>query len=309
MPDWDPEIAVEPPLARRLIDAQLPELAGRPLEQIASGWDNAVFCVDGEWAVRFPRRAVAVPGVEREIALLPRLAPRLPLPIPVPTYIGRPDGSYPWPFFAAPYIPGVEPARVALDETARGELAAPLGAFLRALHAPELAAEIGGELPFDPMRRADMAFRVPMARQRIEEAATAGIVDLRADAAELLTAAQTLPQGAGRVVAHGDLHLRHLILTTLGRPAGVIDWGDLCLAEPSVDLVLAWGLLPPVARPAFGAAYGPIDEDAWLRSRVLSLFLGLVLALFARDTGDGPLEAASVASARRTLEGTVPGPA
>ncbi len=84
MPDWDPDVDVTPELARRLIDGQLPELAGRPLEHIASGWDNAVFLVDGAWAVRFPRRAVAVPGVRREIALLKGIAPRLPLPIPVP---------------------------------------------------------------------------------------------------------------------------------------------------------------------------------------------------------------------------------
>lgn len=307
MPDWDPDVDVTPELARRLIDGQLPELAGRPLEHIASGWDNAVFLVDGAWAVRFPRRAVAVPGVRREIALLQGIAPRLPLPIPVPAFVGRPAADYPWPFFAAPFIAGDEPARVALDDAARGALAAPLATFLRALHAPSLAAEIGERLPVDPMRRADMGFRVPMARRRLEEAAAAGIVDLRADAAELLAEAEPLPPGVPSVVAHGDLHLRHLVVTPEGRAAGVIDWGDLCLGDPSIDLVLAWGLLPAAARPAFAAAYGPIDEAAWLRSRLLSMFLAVVLAVYGRATGDAALELASVAAARRTLEGSVPG--
>jgi aminoglycoside phosphotransferase (APT) family kinase protein len=44
---------------------------------------------------------------------------------------------------------------------------------------------------------------------------------------------------AGRLVA-GD-----------GSPCGVIDWGDLCLADPSVDLQLIWSFLPRRARPAF----------------------------------------------------------
>ena len=190
-----------------------------------------------------------------------------------------------------------------------GRWPAPLATFLRALHAPSLAAEIGDRLPVDPMRRADMGVRVPMARRRLEEAAAVGIVELRADAAELLTEAESLPPGVPSVVAHGDLHLRHLVVTPDGRAAGIIDWGDLCLADPSIDLVLAWGMLPPTARPAFAAAYGPIDEVAWLRSRLLSVFLAMVLALYGRATGDTALEFASVASARRTLEGPVPGPA
>ncbi len=302
MPDWDPEIAVGPALARRLIDTQLPELAGRPLEHIAEGWDNDVYLVDGSWVVRFPRRAVAVPGVQREIALLPRLAPRLPLPIPVPTLLGRPDDGYPWPFVASPYLPGTEPAHAVLDDAARSALAIPLAGFLRALHAPALAAELRSELPVDPMRRADMACRVPMTHQRLAEAASGGVVDLRAAAHDLLVDALDLPPDVPVAVAHGDLHLRHLLIAADGSAAGVIDWGDLCLADPSIDLVLAWGLLPPAARPTFRAAYGPIDDAGWRRARVLSLFLSLVLAIYGRATDDASLEAEAVGAARRTLE-------
>ena len=45
-------------------------------------------------AFRFPRRAIAMPGVEREIRVLPGLARELPLPIPTPTFIGRPSAAY-----------------------------------------------------------------------------------------------------------------------------------------------------------------------------------------------------------------------
>jgi aminoglycoside phosphotransferase (APT) family kinase protein len=304
MPDWDPDVDVTPELARRLIDGSLPELAGRPLAPVAVGWDNAVFVVDDAWIVRIPRRAVAVPGVEREIAVLPRLAPRLPLPVPIPTYVGRGGDGYPaWPFFAAPLIPGREPAHAALDDGARAALAEPLAAFLRELHAPELAAELGEELPVDPMRRADMTVRVPMARARLAEAAAAEIVDLRAEAGEVLVSAAKLPPGRPTAVAHGDLHLRHLLVGARGGATGVIDWGDLCRADPSIDLVLAWGLLPAAARPAFRAAYGPIDEAGWLRARLLSLFLSVVLAVYGRATGNAALEGEAVAAARRTLVG------
>ena len=42
-----------------------------------------MWVVDERWAFRFPRRAIAVPGVERELSVLPRVAPLLPVPVPV----------------------------------------------------------------------------------------------------------------------------------------------------------------------------------------------------------------------------------
>ncbi len=72
---WAPEIAVDRELARHLIGSQFPELELRSLELIGEGWDNTVWLVDGEWSFRFPRREVAVPLVERELAVLPLIAP------------------------------------------------------------------------------------------------------------------------------------------------------------------------------------------------------------------------------------------
>jgi aminoglycoside phosphotransferase (APT) family kinase protein len=41
------------------------------------------------------------------------------------------------------------------------------------------------------------------------------------------------------VLCHGDLHVRHLLVDGDGSAAGVIDWGDLCLADAAVDLSIA----------------------------------------------------------------------
>jgi hypothetical protein len=38
-----------------------------------------------------------VPGVRREITVLPRLAATLPLPILDPQFVGQPSARYPWP--------------------------------------------------------------------------------------------------------------------------------------------------------------------------------------------------------------------
>lgn len=84
MPEWSAEIVVDERLARRLLDAQFPELEHPTLRLLGEGWDNTAWLVDDQWVFRFPRRAIALPGFERELAVLPALAPQLPLPVPTP---------------------------------------------------------------------------------------------------------------------------------------------------------------------------------------------------------------------------------
>ncbi len=304
MPVWDAEISVDEALAGRLIAEQFPRLAGRPLRFLAAGWDNAVFVVDEVWAFRFPQRAVAVPGIEREIAVLPRLGPMLPAPVPVPTHVGRASDAYPWPFFGAPLIEGTELAAAGVDAD-RARLAGQLGAFLAALHDPALADRHGDLLPVDPMRRADMPARGAIARKWLDEAAEAGIWDgaLDAEADALVLRAATAPEASRLSVAHGDLHLRHVVVDPDYGMAGVIDWGDLCLADPAIDLSLAWTAFEGSSRAAFLDAYGPLDEAAELRGRVLGLMLCGALAVYGRTEGLSWLEAEATAGLRRVLEG------
>ena len=66
MPVWAAEIEVDERLVRGLL-AQL-GLEGARLRKLAEGWDNSVWVVDERYAFRFPRRAVAIPLLERELA-------------------------------------------------------------------------------------------------------------------------------------------------------------------------------------------------------------------------------------------------
>lgn len=293
MPVWDAEIPVDETLARRLIREQLPHLAGRPLRFLAAGWDNAVFVVDEAWAFRFPQRAIAIPGIEREIAVLPQLGPMLPAPIPVPTHVGRPTDAYPWPFFGAPLIVGTELAASGTDAAGRTRLGAQLGVFLAALHQPALAERFNEHLPVDPMRRADMPARGAIARKWLDEAAGLGIWDRAADADAdaLILRAASAPESGRLSVVHGDLHLRHLVVDDDGAMAGIIDWGDICLADPAIDLSLVFSGLEGPSRAAFLDAYGPLDAATELRGRLLGLMLCGALAVYGRTEGLAWLEA------------------
>jgi aminoglycoside phosphotransferase (APT) family kinase protein len=296
--EWSAEVSVDADIVRRLISGQFPELELCSLSLLAEGWDNAVWVVDERWAFRFPRRTIAIPGVEREIAALPRLAPLLPLPVPNPVFVGRPAGGYPWPFFGALLLPGREIPDARLDDDARLALARPLARFLRVLHDVDMSDF--AELPLDFNRRADMGFRVPRARERIAEVEELGIWRAPPAVERWLGEAAVLPVPEPTVVAHGDLHFRHVLVDEAGALAGVIDWGDLCLADPCIDLMLYWSTLPADGRAAFLDEYGPVTEEQLLRARVLALLICCALAAYGHHERALKVEREAVAGLRRT---------
>jgi aminoglycoside phosphotransferase (APT) family kinase protein len=296
--EWGAEVAVDAALVRRLL-VQFPELELRSLRLLAEGWDNSVWVVDERWAFRFPRRAIAIPGVEREIAVLPRLAGSLPLPIPVPRFVGRPADEYPWPFFGGALLAGREVADAALSDSARRRLARPLATFLRTLHGTEIAAA----LPEDPMGRGDMAQRVPRTLDRLAEVAQLGLWRAPTSIERLLGEARSLPVPEPTAVVHGDLHFRHVLVDDDAAPSGVIDWGDVCRADPSIDLLLLWCLLPVEGRAEFLDAYGPVSEEQLMRARVLALFLCAALAVYAHHEGMRSVEREAVEGLWRTSAG------
>jgi aminoglycoside phosphotransferase (APT) family kinase protein len=287
---WDAEIVVDEALARQLIGSQFPEVELRSLEHLAEGWDNTIWVANDELAFRFPRRAIAVPLLERELQLLPQLAPLLPISIPVPLLRGRASDDFPWPFFGAQLVPGREVADATVDPV---KLGAELGAFLRALH------DVGLDfaLPDDPMGRADMTVRVPKAREEL-----AGLGHLSPQVERVLDAALELPTPPATVLAHGDLHLRHALVGDDGGLSGVIDWGDVCRADPAVDLSLYWSLLSDDGRAAFLTAYGPVTDEQLLRARVLALVLNAMIAAYARHQEAPRLERAALAGLTRAAQ-------
>jgi aminoglycoside phosphotransferase (APT) family kinase protein len=300
--EWAAEVDLDEAHVRALIAAQFPDVSLDGLAPFAAGWDNALWVTGEGTAFRFPRRAIAVAGVEREIAVLPVLAPRLPLPIPVPTLIGHPAEDYPWPFFGARLLPGTELADAPLGAD-RAAFGLALAGFLRALHAPAILGALGSALALDPMGRADMARRVPRTRERLATLASLGLWTAPRAAIAVLDEAETLPASTDEALVHGDLHVRHVLVGPDGRPSAVIDWGDLAVADPSVDLSLYWNQLDAPARDAFRDGYGAerLTPARLLRARVLGLFLDAALAAYAHDTGNDALLRTTLDGLERTL--------
>ena len=269
MDPWQAEHGVDAELARRLIAAAWPDLAG-DVTRVGSGWDTDVWRV-GELAVRFPRRAFGVACVDNELVVLPRL-PALPIAIPRPLRVGEPMLGYPSRFYAHAWLPGAPVLRTQPSDDELARLATPLGELLRVLHATPPPAGV----PAD--RRRDVVERGHHWLAQVAAVVAPAI----ADAARALLAAMPAPDAAP-VLLHNDLHAANLLVDA-GAPTGVIDWGDSAVGEPASDLAVGWSVVPPGARAAFRAAYGPISDATWARARVVAVVRqGLVFAAWGRD--------------------------
>ena len=286
---------MDEPLVRRLL-TQFPELELRSLRKLAEGGDNSVGLGDERYAFRFPHREIAIPGFQRELEVLPRLPP-LPLPVPRPEFVGEPDGSFPWPFFGSELLAGAEAGDAELDDAARVEVGVQLAGFLRELHAVELNVA----LPYDFNGRADMQRRAALAREQLGEVEKLGVWSAPRRVEELLAEAQRLPPPEEPGLVHGDLHFRHLLVNGAAA-SGVIDWGDVCLSDPAIDLPLLWSFVPPEGRAAFLAAYGGVNESQLLRARVLAIQLCAALAEYACVEGNPGVEREAVGGLERALQ-------
>ncbi|MFN2461903.1 MAG: phosphotransferase [Candidatus Velthaea sp.] len=296
-PAWTADIHIDAPLARRLIAAQFPQLTGRGVEPFGQGWDNAAFLVGGTIVFRFPRRRIVADLIDREIAVLPRIAVHVPLPISAPAFIGRPTADYPWAFAGYPLIRGTTACARSLSDDERVRMAAPLGAFLRALHAIDPQPFAAAGLPRDELGRLDHEKRLAMTRERVSALQARGETDIATFPAWLAAHPPRALHDEGRRVVHGDLYARHIVLDPDGIPAGVIDWGDLHHGDPALDIAIAHLLLPQHAHSAFRGCYGAIDGATWITARYRAVYH----AILELDYGIRESDAVIAASARAAL--------
>lgn len=267
------EADIDVPLVRRLLGGQFPQWADLPVEPVDSaGTSNAMYRLGEDMAVRLPRIPGAARDVEKEHRWLPRLAPQLPVAIPVPLGKGRPAGGYPWPWSVYHWLEGETLTAGAIAEP--GLLAKDLADFVVAMRRID---------PTDgpPAYRSEpLATRDAATRTAIGE--LEGVVDTEAAAAAWDEALRAPAWPGPPVWLHADLQPGNVLITR-GRLSGVIDFGCLGLGDPAVDLIGAWYLLPAYAREVFRAALGA-DDAAWARGRGWALSTALLEVRYYRTT-------------------------
>jgi aminoglycoside phosphotransferase (APT) family kinase protein len=296
---WDATIDSSPDEAARLIERQFPALAPLQLELLGVGCDNVAFRVNGRLVFRFPRHQHAAGLIERELRVLPLLAPRLPLPIPVAALVGTPDEGYPYPFAGYPLLPGTTACQLAWSDVERERNTALLARFLSALHGITVEDETLAWGPRETISRTNLEKHAPVLKGWLRAIAPR-VAGMDADALlALVDRLATTPLRAEPPCwVHGDLYSCHLLVDTAHRLCGVIDWGQErsdargALGDPALDLSIAFSFLPPRARDRFRAVYGPINDATWDRARFRALHYGAALFASGADSGDEAIRAA-----------------
>jgi len=264
------EVEVDETLVRRLLESQQPELAALSLELVAEGWDNFTFRLGTVYAVRLPRREVGAMLIEREQKWLAKLAPKLPLPTPVPKYAGAPGEGFPWAWSVLPWLEG-EAADLAEPSA---DQAAPLVAFLRALHmkAPQ-------DAPPNPVRGIPLVERAKGVEERLKRLEQWTDLDTTR-IWPMWREALAAPISEDNVWLHGDLHARN-VLVAGGAISGIIDWGDMTSGDPATDLASIWMLLGDKAARAHAISAYDTDDATWARAKGWAILFAAILL----DTG------------------------
>lgn len=262
-------MAIDGSLVRRLLAAQHPDLATREIRPAGEGWDNAMFRLGDDLAVRLPRRASGLALLEHERRCFARL-PTLPLAVPAPVRVGAPALGYPWPWHVVAWIPGQAWEHDPITGPAESERAAlALGAFLRALHR-----DAPPDLPSHPFGRGrPLPERVVITRGHLDALGPA--IEARHPGvwSTFLALVDAPGWTAPPVWLHGDLHPLNVVVHE-ARVVAVVDFGDCCAGDPAVDLAAAWMFFDRPARAALRAAVHA-DDDTWSRARAWALAMGL----------------------------------
>lgn len=255
----DDEVPVPDQLARSLVDDQFPQYAGLPLRRLPPiGTDHQLFRLGDDLLVRLPRIGWAQDQAHSDWTWLPRLAPHLPLEVPVPVGLGEPAQGYPFAWTVVPWIEGENPTADNVDLV---ECAAELGRFVDALHRID---PMGGPVKTGTQRGVPLAACDDWVREWAARAGDRADVPAVLEVWEDALAAPAWPHEPAWLA--GDVQDGNVIVRDRATVA-VIDHGALGLGDPAVDLMPCWNwFTDPATRTAYADAVD-LDDAAWRRGR------------------------------------------
>jgi aminoglycoside phosphotransferase (APT) family kinase protein len=278
MTDADPRVRIA---------TVFPELDARDVRPIGTGWTVDTYEVDGGWIVQFPRNDRAAERLRAQIATLPELAAELPALVPEPTHV---DAD-------APAIAYRKIDGVALDEAPDGLWPERLGRFLYDLHLmpPEYVGLRGATA--SEVRTA-MRAELDGFRDRVLpllEAEESADVDSRfaafVDDDDLWRFAPCL--------THRDLGPEHVLVSSTGDLAGVLDWEELGVDDPVADFAWLLSEMPEEGERALSAYGGAPDPAFRTRGAVRYALMPFHEVLHGLDTDQEGYVASGVEGVRR----------
>lgn len=270
------EAEINETLVRHLLNEQFPQWAKLPIKQVQSdGTVNAIYRLGTEMCVRLPRISEVDHQIETEQIWLPKLAPTLPIAIPVPLGKGIPSSNYPYHWSVYSWLEG---KNMAIEKDVDlSQAAIDLAGFLNALHK------------IDPSDGPTSYRGMPLAVQDSEVREAIRSLRRTIDterATRLWEGSLQIPiWDRAPVWIHGDL-LPANILVNHGRLSGIIDFGSLGIGDPACDLIPAWSILSSDTRDLFRSRLA-IDDATWKRGRGWALSIALIILPYYQHTNPG----------------------
>ena len=271
----DDEVDHDADLVARLVAAQFPELADRPVTPFPStGTVNAIYRLGDDLCVRLPRRREWSEDLAKELEWLPRLAPHLPLRIPEPVGRGEPTDGYPFAWAVYRWTDG-RPCGDAVIGDERSA-ASDLAGFVLALR--RLDPHGGPPTGRRPLRQLD-----DVTRAAIE--ASTDAIDSKAALIAWERALAAPAWDRTPVWIHTDL-LPPNLLVDAGRLTAVLDFGGVGVGDPAADVVPAWSVFGPAGRAVYRAGLD-VDDGTWERARGYALHQAALIIPYYRVTNPG----------------------
>lgn len=260
---WKQTIGINENIARELIETQH-QISVREITLLDEGWDNLVYLVNGNLIFRFPRREFGIFCIENEIMLLPYIAQHVSFPLSAPQWIGQPSDVYPYPFTGYTMIPGKPLCDATPELITNKDFAITLANWLKELHAIKVTDDYVQLIKGDQEWRLDVTHRVMRCEQNITQYhdyfLQAGFK--KQDILDVLAIICHFKfTNVKKSFLHGDLYSRHIIVNpaTL-MPTGLIDWGDINVGYPGIDLAVGM-IFDDDTLKVFLEAYKNIDDE------------------------------------------------
>jgi len=269
-----------------LVADQFPQWSDLDVEPFQStGTVNAIYRFGSGMYLRLPRLEAWAQDLEKELHWLPMLSRHLSLRVPEPIAKGDPAFGYPFTWAIYRWLEGSTYAgdRVGSERDAAKELAN----FVLELRSFDSSA--------GPRSKRDSPLRFRDAQvQEFIQTLDDEIDGPRATA--VWRASLDAPEwGRPPVWTHGDLLPPNLVVKDR-RIDAVIDFGNVGLGDPAVDVIPAWTVFGGEDSATFRASLD-VDDATWSRASGLALHQALLIVPYYRDSNP-----AFAAMAMRTID-------
>lgn len=261
---WHQTIDINEEIASKFITSQH-NMHIQSIQALDAGWDNVVYLINNDLVFRFPRREFGLTCMENEIIFLPIIKQHVSFPLSAPEWIGKPSPLYPYPYAGYKILSGKALSDQEPQLIHDKQFAKTIAHWLKELHQipikPAYIETMEGEYEW----KVNVEHRTHLCKVNIAQYEKF-YVDAGLDLKCLLQIISHLekwnflPQK--RCFVHGDLYSRHIIVNEKMQPTGIIDWGDIHIGHPGIDLAVGM-IFTQETFHTFLASYGEIDEETY----------------------------------------------